>query len=567
MRYWVDVYDKNDIKLGTAFEVQSAQVTEVLDEAGTITLTYSPAAQKTVELMKEENRVRIWVEQNGKRMLFGSGVIRDLLVNDAESSVVTANGPDSLDALTRKSVLLGRIYDGETIINIVSDLVSLVTGWTSTVTDTGSQTARFDGVSVLKALLRVAQEKGLHLRLGETPNSVELGAFGDDNGITAVAPYSATAEMQGRDDVVLIERISRKVNSREVINWIIPQGAGQGTAALTLEDSTHTLNTITLPDGREMPYLSDPDSIETYGQSEKIVAFSNIAPIENTDAAKIAAADALYDAAMAWLERNSQPLITYSISLKKVNTPLRVGDKIRVIYKGIVETETGQFTYLDVNGLFWVNKISKKAVDSGISWALDIASIDRAENDEATIVTSAIESAEARNVNVEPKAIAFSYQDTDILGSNAPVSFRFRVNDIFTTVSRIKMNIHAVPMKSESYWTSVPANMLFWQVTPGYNYPSDVSISIDGVDVTAALGGPWNPGGGNAEIDVDVDITNYIKNASGGLYQDHSIVFTCLSRVGQVRLDSGYSSLSNAQASTGKITATYTVSGSSQAII
>lgn len=566
MRLWVDVYTHNDVFLGTVYDALSAQVTEVLDAAGTINLVYSPSSQKAVTLLAQENRVRIWTENSGRQMLFGSGAIRDILIDATDTSRFTASGPDSLDALTRKSVLLGRIYSAETIINIVSDLVSLVTGWTSTVTDTGSQTARFDGVSVLKALLRVAQEKGLHLRLGETVNSVEVGAFGDDNRITALKPNTLAPEIMGRTDIVLIDHIQRKVNSREVINWIIPQGGGQGTAAVTLADSSHTLNTITLPDDREMPYLSDPDSIEAYGQNEKIVAFQNIAPIENTSVAKIAAADALYDAAVAWLDRNSEPLITFNLTLKLCNATIRVGDQIRVKYKGIVEIETGQFTWMSINDLFWVNKVSKKIADSGISWSVEVASIDRTENDAATIVVNAIEAAEARNVNVEPKPLAFSYQDTDIIGSNASVRFRFRVNEIFTTITRVKMNIHAVPMKSEAYWTSVPGNMLFWQVTPGYNYPSDVSISIDGVDVTSALGGPWNAGGGNAEIDVDVDITDYIINAAGGLYQDHTIVFTCLARSGEVRLDTGYPSLVNGQASTGKITATYTVSGSSQAI-
>jgi len=39
-------------------------------------------------------------------------------------------------------------------------------------------------------------------------------------------------------------------------------------------------------------------------------------------------------------------------------------------------------------------------------------------------------------------------------------------------------------------------------------YPTVVSISIDGVDVTSALSGPWNPTAGSANF-LDMDITNY----------------------------------------------------------
>jgi len=48
----------------------------------------------------------------------------------------------------------------------------------------------------------------------------------------------------------------------------------------------------------------------------------------------------------------------------------------------------------------------------------------------------------------------------------------------------------------------------------------DVSISINGVDVTSALGGPWN-------ADVTLDVTQYLRENSGDpLRQDNLIVLT-----------------------------------------
>jgi hypothetical protein len=71
-------------------------------------------------------------------------------------------------------------------------------------------------------------------------------------------------------------------------------------------------------------------------------------------------------------------------------------------------------------------------------------------------------------------------------------------------------------------------------VTDDTNYPQTISISIDGVDRTAALGGAW--AATNAAVNVKVDITDYIVNASGGMYQEHSIVFTCTAGQGKIRV-------------------------------
>lgn len=63
-------------------------------------------------------------------------------------------------------------------------------------------------------------------------------------------------------------------------------------------------------------------------------------------------------------------------------------------------------------------------------------------------------------------------------------------------------------------------------------YPATISLSIDGVDRTSALGGPWAAGGG--ALSVELDITTYLVNAAGGLRQNHTLVFSCASGQGQI---------------------------------
>ena len=391
MRVWVDVYDPSGVKLGTAYDVYEANVEKALDAGGSFDLTFPTSSQVTSELLAQENRVTIWVEQDDQTRILGSGVIRERTPSTDESgSSVTVSGPDLLDDLTRKSVLLRRLYTAETISNVVADLISLVTGWTG-VTDAGlgSVTARFDGTSVLKALLRLAEESGLHLREGSEPKTLEFGAFGEDSGVVAINPGEIFPELYEADDRLLINNIEIKTNSKGVVNWVIPLGAGDRDEELTLEGSTPAASTLTGPDGTLLYYVTDDDSIDSYGQIERILNFKEI-----TDP------DLLYAAAVAWLDLNSQPLVTYSIEAEKCRTALKPGYLLPVKYKHVVETDTDPFAALEVNDTFWIMKVKENISTDGMSLSLDVASVPRYEPDDNEIVVNAIEAINVRTVNV-----------------------------------------------------------------------------------------------------------------------------------------------------------------------
>jgi hypothetical protein len=90
---------------------------------------------------------------------------------------------------------------------------------------------------------------------------------------------------------------------------------------------------------------------------------------------------------------------------------------------------------------------------------------------------------------------------------------------------------------NHTHTVSVPAH------THGMTYglyadtvkPATVRIAVDGVDRTAELGGPWDAGGSGTE--VEVDITTYLVNASGGLRQNHRIAISCDSGRGEVEAE------------------------------
>lgn len=542
MKLWADVYDVTETKVGAVYSIVTATVNKALDEIGSLAISTPATDTDALTLLTNEARVRVYVEHDGVSRELGRGVIR--------KKTATANGSGytlnfdcvgSMDALNRKSVLLGRSYTDQPIATIAADLTALVSGWSVGVdAGAGNQTARYDGVSVFKALLRTASEKGLHVREGEDANTVEIGAFGDDSGVFIVSASHNNDQLLGNNEVVLIEIIVQETDSRDVVNWVIPMGAGEGSAAQTLKLATATsypIGTMTAPDGSTLHYISDTTSITTYGQIEKIVTFKEIGPVANSTTAKTLAADELYDAAVAWLIRNKDPLVTYRVTVRKPRAVLRPGQLVTMSYKGYVQTDAGGGELVPIsveNEQFWLMKVTERITDNGDVLDLQISSIDRYQQDMNKIVVDAIESMQARNVSVQtfPAWIINSSKDfiqTDtVIGgfSWKTADFKMKIDSLVTDVISVRLQF-----KTETlYATAQVSTAGVW--TPIYNqrilkgtiYPNGVNLAVNGVDVTSALGGPWGSG---SAIDVDVDITTYIVNAVGGIYQDHSLVFSC----------------------------------------
>lgn len=547
-RIWADVFDANGAKKGTVYDLLTVAVSKLLDGAGSVNVSFSAASDSTITLLTQECHIEIYIENDGYVRLFGKGVLRKRKASAASSSAtITMTGPDSLDALTRRNALLGRIYTDEPIVNIASDLVSLVPGWSITVDDgLGNQTDRFDGVSVLKALIGLAQKKGLHLREGEDFNTLELGAFGSDSTLIALKPGTLTPEINYADDVLIIDSISQSIDTSSVVNWVIPLGGGEGTSQLTLANSDrtspYTIHSLTGPDGRTLYYLQDDDSIELYGEIQgPPLLYKSINPVANSDTAKLLAANALYDAAAVDLQRMSVGQETYTVTAKKNKKVPRPGDKIQLIYKGIVPvTNDTSFTYIDVNDTFWILGVKESISAGGATLTLDISNVDRRPMDLGSQVGKVLEDMQVRNTT--PQTTIFYYQDSServIMGgvssaADKAAEWTLQIPDLMTDLIRVRFQFITRPPYSltDSYWgpTGTPPYKKFYYVSNGTTvaavYPTVLTMEFDGVDVTAALdpSGQWNRNGENAALDFTVDITEYILNASGGIFQTHTLV-------------------------------------------
>lgn len=599
LRLWVDVLDNAGVKTGEGplVNVEQARIARVLDGAGSITLEVPGTDERVARLAQNERRVRIWADgHTGKRMI-GGGRIRKIRGRHHPDSgwSVTLDGPDDLDDLRRKSVLLGREHEAAALSSVVSELVDLA-DWGASTNFSATIDTRFDGASVLKALQYLVSEQGIHFRQGIGPNTIEVGVFGESNGITILnAPKDGVA-IYTDPSLAYIEQIDIEDDSEDVINWLIPLGGGDGESALTLEHSTrtspYTIQSLTGPDGRTLYYIADAASIAAYGEIQKVGTFKHINPLSTNTGDMTNAANALYDAAAAWLRRQAVKQTVYNAILRNVEKTIRVGDRMHMIYKGFIPANGVYMPFVDINDDLWVTKVSETHGLTGRTVQVELSTIDRHQMDAARVVIGALEQLEVQNVTpvMNFNKDSFSYKK-EIDGSHDASIFLYITNATLQ-VNRVLLRLKSRPFrtlasgaeaggdhrhkmfdwnsnigiqppdayiqeffckddasgsnnnniwmavsdasKSDDLWTfdtsGTHTHPLDYSINDDTVYPAGITVSVNGVDVTAALGGPW--GDSATAIDVELDLTPYIT--SGTLQRIHEITIGCASSQGEI---------------------------------
>jgi len=587
MRILVDVYDptgSNRLGPGPVLTCTSATVRRRLDGAGSLNLSGNLTDPRAGDLLQPERQVRVWIDSPEGMRDFARGIILDVRRNiNARSFELSIDCADVLNAIARRTVRNGRQYVNQALSTIAADLITLVPGWTASVESgiaANLHSARFTGTNVFKALLRLVEERGYHLRSGAAANVVEIGAFGTDSGLTFTNLMGTGQGILTNADLVLIESLDVAESSRTVGNWIIGYGAGEGAAALTLQNSTrttpYTINTIT-DDGRTLYYLQDAASVIEYGQKEKVVVFKNIAPVTNTTTAKEAAANALYDAMAAWLQRNKDTVTSYRVRGVKVDRTIRPGDKIRLWYKGMVQRDGADYTYLEVDDTFWVLEVNERASDSGVMVDLVISTVDQMEQNAAEVVVGALEDIQVQSVSI--KTFPFFSENTWVepcaAGTSEPLNdaiFKLEIDESVTEVTQIKIRFKSIPFYTLAFpytlWQAAGGSFPYvFDMARSTHHPKGLKLFINGVDYSSSFGGPWNnSAGANTALNVECDITDIILSQAN-LYQDHEIRFEATITGSGTNVVPGYvAGLLNGRTSSGLIQLNIRMLGVCQAI-
>lgn len=593
MRLLLDVYDAawNRLGDGPVTTLTGARVTRLLDGVGTITFDVPATDPRALDLLTTRRRFKLFTDYGGVLREVGRGVILRRTFNESGNGgpMFSFECADILAELKDANTLIGRKYSQQTIGTVVSSLIGLASGWTASVevaTAALVVDARFDGVPVLTALLELCKNNGVHLRLAASGKTVEIGAFGAASTVRAMNVEFASPSLYTDATIAPISGISAGEDSEEVVNWVVALGGGEDAASLKLRRSTrttpYTIQTMTGPNGRPVWYISDPASITAYGQSQRVIKFDGIKPLSNSTADRVNAANTLYDAAVAYIQRMKEPLKSYGLSLTGVKVNLMPGDKLAVRYEGLVMREGVAVDYASINESMWMMEVGESFGLEGAAVDLQVSSVDRAAGDVAATIVEALEDISLRGLSPQTGVSTRTYVYQREISSggfhcNVPVEFTdatlellrvrvrlkttaFRATSVQgdhrhlvaervswsavvpTTAMQIRMAgdgdglvsisslyLPAVSDPGDDLYTFGAAGAVEYGIVDDTVTPQTVQCWVNGTNRTSALGGPWATSPGT-ELDLLLDVglmTDYLENASGGLYQEHRIQFRC----------------------------------------
>ena len=359
---WVVVEDASGSQLGPGdIRAREVSVTPKLDAAGRWSAVCIGSDRRALDLLQVNRVVRIYRQTHGNPAReIGAGIITTRqFVEDPGKHTLRVDGPDLLEELRRKNTLLGREFAQDTLNDVVQVLVALVPGWTATVESAIQNTlveARFDGTNILKALIELAHRYDCHLRLGGTPGQriVQISRLNNATLHTFRNAPTVAGDFGGSGVVLRVKEDKIATTGDNYYNVLMPVGAGEGEAALTLATTTrvtpYPIQSVTGPDLRTLYYVatrnypaggytdfrSDPAAIV------KVAQMRDIGPLSQSTADIRNAADALYDEAAEKLKRAAMIQEVYDVTLTGVAAQIKAGDRARILYHSDAPGNTGR---------------------------------------------------------------------------------------------------------------------------------------------------------------------------------------------------------------------------------
>lgn len=334
--FYVDVEDASGTKLGSGpLKTVSRWVyTTRFDRAGTISCPFL-ASDPQAEYVTNRRYLRAWALLNGVWTEVGYGRVDNLEDSfDNDGRVVkTASGLDvttELGDLTVGDLEIGA-GSGATHATAVNAIGAYAPGtWGFIPAESPANDylyALFAGESVLGAFIHLAERTRTHFYRG-TGRELVFTSETEDSGIRAIQARGQLAA-----HTCAITSLRRSVDTHDYLSRIITAGSGTGRAKLTLAatdrtpPSGYTLN-------KEQSYIQNDAAWAADPKNFPAVDFKEITPISNTDADLRAAANMLFDAALAELQRRSSlaDQYTYELAVTGCSRLLRPMQTIRVVY-------------------------------------------------------------------------------------------------------------------------------------------------------------------------------------------------------------------------------------------
>ena len=413
-RLRVDVHSPGGEKLGPGpiTTVFAFGYEQGVGEVGSFTLDI-PAEDARSALIGHGYEVRITRE--GEGLLF-RGIVDKLnpVVSDDDRKVLRVTGASIGRRLVWANTLAGLQFDYVPLSAAVDTLLTMADSQASAGFTAGSidepplsiEAQRIDGLSVWAALARLAETANVLMREDVINARIDMGQFGAASGVRFQNAQQATAALGASESVFAIADIAEIGSSEDVWTRVIPLGVNQGIAgavpAMNLRyctrSSPYPVTAFTGPDGETQYAMEDYAAQALYGIRTKVMYIKDAAALGLSQADFEGAANTMYDRAATWLSRHSAPLTTYAVRvvgmkhIKADGTPVfRVGDQVRLVYRGVVVDADGQRLWKDIDTDLYAMSY-RRAIGAGTDvWDIVLSTMPRTVDDDGNRSVQLIE--------------------------------------------------------------------------------------------------------------------------------------------------------------------------------
>lgn len=149
--------------------------------------------------------------------------------------------------------------------------------------------------------------------------------------------------------------------------------------------------------GHRVFFLRDFESIRRYGLRPATVSFQTaLDTLEGTNAIR-PMSDLLNDMAQIYLARHKDPKEEITVTTIGAFRIPKLGQKLRVVYRGLVEVENGKFNWIDINDLYYLVEVNWSMTDEGIQHTFKLSNVP--ENINADLQTQSIIKSTRRSNN------------------------------------------------------------------------------------------------------------------------------------------------------------------------
>lgn len=402
----VDVYNPVGqlVGPGPITAVLAASYEQGLGEVGAFTLDI-PAEDARSSLIGHGYELRL---TRGDEGLVFRGIVDkfNTMVGDDDRKVMRVTGASIGRKLVWANTLAGLQFSNAPLLTAVNTLLTMAQSQTAAGFTAGSidvpatvlEAQRMDGISIWGALVRVAETFGLLLREDAINAKVDVGSFGGTTrGLRFQNAQQMTAALGASENVFAIADIAPIESSEDVWTRVIPLGVNQGIAgavpAMNLRYATRTspypITSFTGPDGETQYAMEDYSAQATYGVRTKVLYLKDAAALGLSATDFQGAANTMYDRAGTWLARHSTPQTSYAVRvlgmkhLASDGTPIfSVGDKVRVVFKGVVQDASGNRLWRDIDTYLYIMSYRRTWASATDVWDFVLSNIPRAVDDD-----------------------------------------------------------------------------------------------------------------------------------------------------------------------------------------